>query len=107
MGLFGSVLEWLLGPDKNPIVEVAQLFRENAEFGAQRAASARTAAFDQFDSEFANERKGVFDCFVDSLNRLPRPMMALGNIALFGQAMYDPVWFTSRMVGLGAVPEQL
>jgi len=41
------------------------------------------------------------------LNRLPRPMLAMGTIALFGVAMSDPVWFASRMEGLAMVPEPL
>tara|TARA_B110000902_G_scaffold114341_1_gene134546 strand:+ start:28 stop:369 length:342 start_codon:yes stop_codon:yes gene_type:complete len=45
--------------------------------------------------------------FIDGLNRLPRPMLALGTIGLFVSAMADPVWFAERMVGVTAVPEPL
>ncbi|MFT4743258.1 MAG: hypothetical protein ACI91Z_001233, partial [Yoonia sp.] len=52
-------------------------------------------------------RQGWFDRFIDGLNRLPRPMLALGTIGLFVAAMTDPVWFAERMVGVTAVPEPL
>ena len=48
-----------------------------------------------------------FDRFVDGLNRLPRPMMALGVIGLFAAAMGDPDWFAARMAGIALVPEPL
>jgi hypothetical protein len=50
---------------------------------------------------------GPFDSMVDGLNRLPRPMLALGTLGLFGYAMIDPEGFGARMVGLGTVPEPL
>jgi hypothetical protein len=44
---------------------------------------------------------------MNGLNRLPRPMLALGTLGLFVYAMMDPAGFAPRMVGLGAVPEPL
>jgi hypothetical protein len=48
-----------------------------------------------------------FDRFVDGLNRLPRPLLAFGCLALFAFAMIDPVGFARRMAGLKEVPEPL
>ncbi len=61
----------------------------------------------QFGAEFARAPAGLFDRFIDALNRLPRPALALGTLGLFVSAMVDPVWFASRMQGIALVPEPL
>ena len=50
---------------------------------------------------------GWFDQFVNGLNRLPRPTLALSTVWLFGNAMKDPIGFTHRMNGLDAIPDPL
>lgn len=50
---------------------------------------------------------GVIGPQINGLNRLPRPMLALGTLGLFIFAMVDPEAFGARMVGLDAVPEPL
>jgi hypothetical protein len=57
--------------------------------------------------EYRQSGDGVFDQIVNGLNRLPRPLLALGTMGLFTFAMTDPEGFTERMVGLGYVPEPL
>lgn len=91
----------------NIIRETAEVFRENAESGAVRDAARARAALDQFAAEFLVERKGWFDRLMDGVNRLPRPALALGTLALFISAMTDPIWFAQRMQGLALVPEPL
>lgn len=51
-------------------------------------------------------RRG-YDRAVDALNRLPRPMLAFGTVALLAHAMLWPADFASRMAALDAVPEPL
>lgn len=48
-----------------------------------------------------------YDRIIDGLNRLPRPLLALGTLGLFVHAMMDPEAFARRMTGLAAVPEPL
>ncbi|MCC5975013.1 MAG: carboxylesterase [Rubellimicrobium sp.] len=48
-----------------------------------------------------------YDRLVDALNRLPRPLMALGSLVMLSAAMIAPDWFAGRMEGLAAVPEPL
>jgi hypothetical protein len=48
-----------------------------------------------------------YDRLIDSLNRLPRPLMAFGSQALVIYAMIDPTGFAARMAGLDAMPEAL
>jgi len=44
---------------------------------------------------------------MDGINRLPRPMLALGTLALMVSALIDPLWFAARMQGVALVPEPL
>ena len=44
---------------------------------------------------------------MNGLNRLPRPMLALGTLGLFVYAMAEPAGFAERMQGLQLVPEPL
>ena len=107
MGLIGSLLGTLFGSGRNVVAETAEVFRVNAEAEAQRAAASQGAALAQFGQEFARPRQGWFDRLMDALNRLPRPMMALGTIGLFVSAMVAPLWFAERMQGIALVPEPL
>ncbi len=107
MGLMVRFFDLIFGNGRSDLTDLAEVFRENAEGAAVRAADAHTAALDQFAAEFQHERKGLFDRFIDGLNRLPRPAMALGTLALFASAMFNPEWFITRMDGLQQVPEPL
>jgi len=107
MGLVGGVMAVIFGDGRNVIAETAEVFRVNAEQADQRATDVTKATLAQFAAEFAQLRKGLFDRLIDGINRLPRPMLALGTIALFVTAMFDPVWFASRMEGVALVPEPL
>ncbi|MCV2886915.1 holin family protein [Ruegeria aquimaris] len=107
MGLIGGLIELLFGGGRNVVRETAEVFRENAEAGAERARDVQMGALDQFAAEFTVSRRGGFDRFMDGLNRLPRPALALGTLGLFVAAMTDPIWFAERMQGLALVPEPL
>ena len=107
MGLIGTLMGLLFGDGRNVVRETAEVFRENAEAGADRRAASQAQAMAQFGAEFQMARPGRFDRFMDGLNRLPRPALALGTIALFVAAMVDPLWFAARMQGIALVPEPL
>ena len=107
MGLIGQILGLVFGNGRNALRETAEVFRENAENGAARGQAAWLAALAQHGGEFARAGKGGFDRFMDGVNRLPRPMMALGTLGLFVAAMADPLWFAARMQGIALVPEPL
>jgi hypothetical protein len=87
--------------------EVAEVFVPNATADAAAAAARAQAALAQHSAEFATARPGWFDTFVNGLNRLPRPALALGTLGLFVYAMADPAAFAVRMQGLAHVPEPL
>ncbi len=107
MGLIDKVVGLVFGNGDTLVRDTVEVFRENAENGAERSAAAQDQAMAQYGAEFAIERKGSFDRFMDGLNRLPRPALALGTLGLFIAAMVDPVWFAARMQGLALVPEPL
>ncbi|MFV1492337.1 holin family protein [Phaeobacter sp. JH18-32] len=111
MGLIADVLRGLFGRERNVVVETLEVFRENAEAGAERDQARRADALAQLAAEFArgggSAPRGWFDRWMDGLNRLPRPLLALSTLALLGSAMVDPLWFAARMQGLALVPEPL
>lgn len=107
MGMIDSVLGGLFGQGRNIVKDTAEVFIENRENAALREADLQGAAMDQFGAEFAAPAKGSFDRFMDGLNRVPRPALALGTLGLFVSAMIDPLWFGARMQGLALVPEPL
>ena len=107
MGMIADLLSTLFGRGNNVLRETVEVFRENAEAGAQRDASVQHDALAQYGAEFARPRQGMFDRLIDGLNRLPRPALALGTLGLFTSAMIDPLWFATRMQGIALVPEPL
>jgi len=91
----------------NAVENVAEVFTVNktkAEL-ARRAQS--MATLNQYATEFTNPSLSWFDSFINGLNRLPRPIMALGTVGLFVFAMADPDGFAGRMQGLAYIPDPL
>ncbi|MBL1437997.1 MAG: holin family protein [Rhodobacteraceae bacterium] len=89
------------------VAEVSEVFTIN-KTKAEMAAQARyQAALAQAGAEFRQKPLGWFDRFVNSINRLPRPIMALSTVGLFAYAMNDPDGFSVRMQGLAYIPEPL
>lgn len=107
MGLMGSVFSTIFGSGGNVVRETAEVFRENAEAASAREYDLRAASIAAYAAEFTHARKGRFDRFMDGLNRVPRPALALSTLGLFAAAMTNPVWFASRMEGVALVPEPL
>jgi len=109
MGLIG----WIFGGPAatsalgTAMTQVAEVFTVNATKKMEAEAEASRAALDEHGAEFQYARAGLFDRVVNGLNRMPRPMLALGTLGLFVYAMVDPVAFAQRMVGLNEVPEPL
>ncbi|PIE13809.1 MAG: carboxylesterase [Rhodobacterales bacterium] len=100
-------LKWLFGGSRNVIAETAEVFVENAEAGAQRRADFSQAALAQHAAEFRVARKGLFDRFMDGLNRMPRPLIVLSVFWLFALVVIDPIYFAEIMVSLDLVPMPL
>lgn len=88
------------------VATVAGAFGANREASAARAADSIARASTQFGKEFGTA-KGPWGALVDALNRLPRPLIALGTIGLFVYAMVDPTGFAERMQALDLIPAEL
>ena len=86
---------------------VAEVFVPNATKKMQGEQAAYRLALSQFEEEFKGGRNGWFDSFINGVNRLPRPAMAIGTLGLFAYAMISPQHFSERMQGLALVPDQL
>lgn len=97
----------LFAGDRNVVKDTVEVFRENAEAGSARSHDIQMEAMRAMAAEFAVPRTGVFDRIMDGVNRVPRPALALGTLALFVSAMVSPLWFAERMQGIALVPEPL
>lgn len=86
---------------------VSEVFVANATRAMELDAAIHRATMETAAAEFQHAGPGLFDRVINGLNRLPRPMLALGTLGLFVFAMVDPPAFAARMVGLEAVPEPL
>lgn len=109
MGLMGGALG--VGRAAQAIGGAAQglseVFVANATRAMELDADLHKATMETAAAEFQHAGSGWFDGLVNGLNRLPRPMLALGTLGLFVFAMVDPGAFATRMMGLDAVPEPL
>ena len=86
---------------------VAEIFAGNRAEREAAASRQVLATIGEFGAEFAAPAATRFDGFVNGLNRLPRPMLALGTLGLFVYSMVAPAGFSTRMQGLSLVPEPL
>ena len=108
-----GLMSWIFGGPVSPgtlgnsVSRVAEVFRPNATRKMELSHQAYAAAQGSHLAEFQFARSGVFDGLVNGLNRLPRPMLALGTLGLFVFAMVDPEAFATRMTGLAHVPDPL
>lgn len=109
MGLIGKVLGGAnaIAELGNAVENVAEVFTPNATKNMVMGHEAFVTALAQYGVEFQAAREGRFDRFVNGLNRLPRPALAIGTLGLFVYAMAAPISFAERMTGLALVPEPL
>lgn len=82
MGLIGDVLG--LGQAAR---EVAEVFVPNKTREQSFEHEEHVAALAQYGQEYGLTQDGFFNRFVNGLNRLPRPVLALGTVGLFVFAM--------------------
>ncbi len=73
------------------------------------AAAENAAAREAYGKEFSYSatHRTSFDALMDGINRIPRPLMALGSAWLFVWCMVDPDRFSVAMTALQLVPENL
>lgn len=91
----------------NAATGIAEIFTPNATRRMELDAETQAAAMAAAATEFTEAGATWFDRLMNGMNRLPRPALALGTMALFGYAMVEPAGFSVRMESLGLVPEPL
>lgn len=89
------------------VENVAEVFTVNKTKAELAARAQAMAALKQYEVEFSRGGTGWYNSFINGLNRLPRPIMALGTVGLFVFAMVNPTHFATRMQGLAFVPDPL
>ena len=72
------------------VENVAEVFTVNKTKAELARKAQSMATLDQYASEFSLSSVRCFDSFINGLNRLPRPIMALGTVGLFVFAMANP-----------------
>ncbi len=106
-----GMMKWLFGGGvtsvSRAVTGVAEVFTPNATRQMELGHEAFTASVTQHGTEFEHSKSYLFDRFINGLNRLPRPMLALGTLGLFVFAMIDPLSFAARMEGLAYGPDPL
>lgn len=76
---------------------------------SSEATAALKVLTDALSAEMPQAAKsaGRYNRMVDAMNRLPRPLLALGSLVLVAYAMLDPAGFSQRMVALAGMPDAL
>jgi hypothetical protein len=94
------------------VTDVAHVWKEDAETGAQRrhaetmaVTEQDMATLQQFAKEFSARRGGWWDSFVNGLNRLPRPLITFGILSMFVIAPLWPERFVLIAQGWQLIPE--
>lgn len=105
--MLGKLLGTIFGNNRNLFSETIEVFRPNAERAAVRSFELDAATTQQFAAEFAVPRRGVFDRFVDSLNRLPRPLMVIGMLYVLVYTVRDPIEMSKVFAAWALIPEYL
>lgn len=93
--------------------EVAEVFTENKEHKGQRSHEENMAdigrdlaSLQQFSDEFyQRQNRTKWDSFIDGLNRLPRPLMAISILAFFVLAPLAPERFLLIAKAYELMPE--
>lgn len=106
MGVISTIVDKVVGSGVS-VPKILDAVMPNAEASDERSFELQKMVAERAMSEVVAGKKGIFNKCVDGMNRLPRPVLALGVIALFGYNFVDPIGFSVRMQGLQLVPEPM
>ena len=103
-----AILSRILGGGiAEDVKTVAGAFQPNAEASDARESDLVRGAQSELAAEFGAAPTGVLGRVADGLNRLVRPVLALGTLAVFGDAWRDPDGFAATMDAYARVPPAL
>jgi len=105
MGVITGILGTLFGGGLGDVRKTIEVFRPNAEAADQRDSGLDAKTIEQLAAEFSRAPRGRFDALVDGLNRLPRPLLVLGIVALLVWTAVDPLATTRVFVAWSLIPE--
>lgn len=83
MGLINTGLGQTVEDIGDAAEGLSEVFVPNATRAIELAAEIQTATLEAASAEFEHAGTGLFDRMVNGLNRLPRPLLALGTLGLF------------------------
>jgi hypothetical protein len=76
------------------------------EAAAEDLTSGAAGPMPEFQARTPNGKAG-YNHLIDAINRLPRPLLALGSLAVFVVAGINPAWFETQMQALAAMPQPM
>lgn len=104
----GQVILSLFGANNsgtNVVKQTAEVFRENAENAADRAARHATAALAQYASEFHNrDNRTWLDAFADGMNRMVRPLVTIGIFLPIPATVWAPQTMAEVWTAMATLP---
>lgn len=112
MSILAKVGSWLAGgmieSAGKVATDVGRTFWGDKTEKEQHVSAEQLAIINQYAAEYvARQHRTWWDSFVDGLNRLVRPGLALGSQLAFVWVWWDPVSFAECMQALQLVPEML
>ena len=100
LGLFGAG-----GSGPNVVKQTAEVFRENSENAAERAAQYATAALNQYAAEFHQRTNRTWvDILADGLNRLVRPLVTIAIFVPIPATVYAPAKMAEVWEAMATLP---
>lgn len=106
--MLGRLVQALIGGGAQAVAAAVTPFTGDRVQEEQGRHGEMLARFQQFGAEFADrQHRTWWDSFIDGLNRLPRPAMALGVMGIFVWASADPVGFAAAAQAWALIPDEM
>jgi hypothetical protein len=106
--MFGKVASFLGGGIIKGVNDLGKTFLGSKAERDAASSREQMAVMQSHGAEFNyRENRTWWDSLIDGINRLPRPILTFGTIALFIWAVVDPVEFVVSMQALTVVPQML
>lgn len=106
--MLGKLLSLLIGGGAKAISDAITPFTGDKVQSEGDRHDENVGRLAQYAAEFADRQNRTgWDSLVDGLNRLPRPLMAFGVIALFVWASLDPVRFAAAAQAWALIPDEM
>lgn len=106
--MLGKIVQALIGGGAQAVAAAVTPFTGDKVQEEGNRSAETLARYQQYGAEFADRQgRTWWDSFIDGLNRLPRPAMALGVIAIFVWASIDPAGFAAAAQAWALIPDEM